>query len=338
MIHGIQRGRDDGRGAVASGPPGRGGRFGGSGGRHWSSGRLMRAPIADGCSMVWRRGRRSGLRAASIAVPATRRVRFGSRRYPARRWNRRPVMRRAPAERPRAGARAAEGLQGLGRRRRLRRGPARRPRARDGRLRDQRRRGRRCRCAHARVRRSPGQFLAYGLVVWWYCRRRGDGLAAPRPRVRACSSGTGGRSPLGTVSAIGLGLLVLPLRQLVDENQGVVDDLLDSSGAEARRDRDRGGPPRARSSRSSLFRGAAAAVAARPDGAELGDRGQRAGRSARSTSSAATRSERSRSLPALVGIGVISGVLAVRSGELSQSILLHMGFNLLAVVGARSLS
>ena len=39
-------------------------------------------------------------------------------------------------------------------------------------------------------------------------------------------------------------------------------------------------------------------------------------------------------LPALVGIGAISGVLAVRSGELSQSILLHMGFNLLAVAGA----
>ena len=39
-------------------------------------------------------------------------------------------------------------------------------------------------------------------------------------------------------------------------------------------------------------------------------------------------------LPALIGIGAISGVLAVRSGELSQSILLHMGFNLLAVLGA----
>ena len=42
-------------------------------------------------------------------------------------------------------------------------------------------------------------------------------------------------------------------------------------------------------------------------------------------------------LPALVGIGAISGVLAVRSGELSQSILLHMGFNLLAVLGAAAL-
>jgi membrane protease YdiL (CAAX protease family) len=39
-------------------------------------------------------------------------------------------------------------------------------------------------------------------------------------------------------------------------------------------------------------------------------------------------------LPALIGLGVVSGVLAVRSGNLSRSILLHMGFNLLAVVGA----
>ena len=36
-------------------------------------------------------------------------------------------------------------------------------------------------------------------------------------------------------------------------------------------------------------------------------------------------------LPALIGLGVVSGVLAVRSGDLSQSILLHVGFNLIAV-------
>ena len=35
-----------------------------------------------------------------------------------------------------------------------------------------------------------------------------------------------------------------------------------------------------------------------------------------------------------IGLGVVSGVLAVRSGNLSQSILLHVGFNLIAVVGA----
>ena len=41
-------------------------------------------------------------------------------------------------------------------------------------------------------------------------------------------------------------------------------------------------------------------------------------------------------LPALIGLGVVSGILAVRSGNLSQSILLHVGFNLLAVVAALS--
>jgi membrane protease YdiL (CAAX protease family) len=37
-------------------------------------------------------------------------------------------------------------------------------------------------------------------------------------------------------------------------------------------------------------------------------------------------------LPALVALGMLSGVLTVRTGNLSRSILLHMGFNLLAVV------
>jgi len=37
-------------------------------------------------------------------------------------------------------------------------------------------------------------------------------------------------------------------------------------------------------------------------------------------------------LPALVGFGIVSGVLAVRSGGLLRSIALHMGFNFLTVV------
>ena len=37
-------------------------------------------------------------------------------------------------------------------------------------------------------------------------------------------------------------------------------------------------------------------------------------------------------LPALVALGMISGVFAVRTGNLSRSILLHVGFNLLAVL------
>jgi membrane protease YdiL (CAAX protease family) len=38
-------------------------------------------------------------------------------------------------------------------------------------------------------------------------------------------------------------------------------------------------------------------------------------------------------LPALTAVGVVSGVLAVRTGDLSRSILLHVGFNLVTVVG-----
>lgn len=37
-------------------------------------------------------------------------------------------------------------------------------------------------------------------------------------------------------------------------------------------------------------------------------------------------------LPALVALGMVSGILAVRTGNLSRSILLHIGFNLLAVL------
>jgi membrane protease YdiL (CAAX protease family) len=38
-------------------------------------------------------------------------------------------------------------------------------------------------------------------------------------------------------------------------------------------------------------------------------------------------------LPALVGVGLLAGVLALRSGSLSQPILLHVGFNLFTVLG-----
>jgi membrane protease YdiL (CAAX protease family) len=37
-------------------------------------------------------------------------------------------------------------------------------------------------------------------------------------------------------------------------------------------------------------------------------------------------------LPALVALGMVSGIFAVRTGNLSRSILLHAGFNLLAVL------
>jgi membrane protease YdiL (CAAX protease family) len=41
-------------------------------------------------------------------------------------------------------------------------------------------------------------------------------------------------------------------------------------------------------------------------------------------------------LPALATVGVVSGVLAVRTGDLSRSILLHAGFNLVTVIAELS--
>jgi hypothetical protein len=38
------------------------------------------------------------------------------------------------------------------------------------------------------------------------------------------------------------------------------------------------------------------------------------------------------SFPALMGLGVLSAVIAVRSGELSRSVLLHAGFNLIGAI------
>jgi membrane protease YdiL (CAAX protease family) len=37
-------------------------------------------------------------------------------------------------------------------------------------------------------------------------------------------------------------------------------------------------------------------------------------------------------VPALLGLGLLSGYRALRTGDLSESILLHAGFNLLAVL------
>jgi membrane protease YdiL (CAAX protease family) len=38
-------------------------------------------------------------------------------------------------------------------------------------------------------------------------------------------------------------------------------------------------------------------------------------------------------VPAILTLGVVSGYLATRSGDLSRSIMLHAGFNFLTVVG-----
>jgi membrane protease YdiL (CAAX protease family) len=38
-------------------------------------------------------------------------------------------------------------------------------------------------------------------------------------------------------------------------------------------------------------------------------------------------------VPAILGLGLVSGYLAVKTQDLSRSILLHAGFNLLTVIG-----
>jgi uncharacterized protein len=176
-----------------------------------------------------------------------------------------------------------------------------------------------------------GQFLAYAVLVWWYCRKRATG--SPRRDLGLCIRLRDWWAlPLGTVSAVLLGLLVLPLRELIDQNQGVVDDLNNSSGAKLVVIVIAAGLL-APIFEELVFRGLllrsllprmgpnwAIAICAVTFGAVHFLGGGALGTLA--------------VLPALIGIGAISGVLAVRSGELSQSILLHMGFNLLAVLGA----
>ena len=201
------------------------------------------------------------------------------------------------------------------------------------------RRGRPRRRAHARVRRSRASSCAL--------RHRSSGGLPAHGHGARCAATSGSCVRLRDWWALaarhrqrrsGSALLVLPLRHLVDENQGVVDDLLDSSGAKLAVHRDRGA---GRSPRSSRSCSSAACCCARcsPAWPELGDRGQALVFGAVALPRRRPRSGRSWSLPALFGLGAISGVLAVRSGELSQSILLHMGFNLLTVLaGAAQLA
>jgi membrane protease YdiL (CAAX protease family) len=176
-----------------------------------------------------------------------------------------------------------------------------------------------------------GQFAAYLVTVWAFSRWRGTG-SLRHDLGFTVHWRDWWAVPLGTACAIGLGLLVLPLRELVDQNQAVVDDLLDASGAEL-----------------AVFAVAAGVLA--PIFEELVFRGllQRALRVRMSANWAIAISALAFGcvhflggnflgtlavLPALVALGAISGLLAERSGDLSQSILLHMGFNLLAVAGA----
>jgi membrane protease YdiL (CAAX protease family) len=176
-----------------------------------------------------------------------------------------------------------------------------------------------------------GQFLTYGAVIWLFCRVRGTG-SLRRDLGLVLHWRDWWAIPLGTGCAIGLGLLVLPLRYFIDETQTVVDDLNDSSGAKLAVICIAAGLL-APVFEELLFRGLflrallgrvsepwAIGISATAFGAVHFLGGNALGTLA--------------VLPALIGLGAISGVFAVRSGDLSRSVLLHMGFNLLAVTGA----
>jgi uncharacterized protein len=176
-----------------------------------------------------------------------------------------------------------------------------------------------------------GQYLAYGVVIWLFCRRRGTG-SLRRDLGLTVHLRDWWTVPFGTACAIAFGLLVLPLRHLVDETQSVVDDLNDSSGAKLAVIAIAAGLL-APIFEELLFRGLflrallrvvsepwAIGISATTFGAVHFLGGSVLGTLA--------------VLPALVGLGIVSGIFAVRSGDLSRSVLLHMGFNLLAVTGA----
>jgi membrane protease YdiL (CAAX protease family) len=138
---------------------------------------------------------------------------------------------------------------------------------------------------------------------------------------------------VGVVLEIALALLVLPISDLVqNERQDVVRDLQTSHGL--------------RLALLALFAGLIAPVCE-----ELLFRGLllRALRRRFSTVTAVAVSALAFALahpaldpswgtlvivPALFGLGAISGVVAVRRGDLSVSIMLHVGFNLLTTVSA----
>jgi len=140
--------------------------------------------------------------------------------------------------------------------------------------------------------------------------------------------------PFGFGSALVLGWMLLPITRLVDQSQNVVDDLKNARGA-------------------TLVAFVVFTVVIAPVVEELFFRGLLLRSIQRHTSAPVAVALSALAfgavhvvvgpvsfdpsagpvIPALVGLGLISGVLAVRSGRLSRSVLLHAGFNLLAVSG-----
>ena len=82
-----------------------------------------------------------------------------------------------------------------------------------------------------RARLRPGQYLAYGILVWLVCRRRGTGSPAPGSRAVRAAPGLVGACRSAPSAPSGSASSCCRLRHFIDQNQGVVDDLSTPPGA-----------------------------------------------------------------------------------------------------------
>lgn len=176
---------------------------------------------------------------------------------------------------------------------------------------------------------AVAQFATFGLMLWLLTRLKGGGLdrdlglTADRD-VRAIALAL----LLGVGALIGLGLLVSPISNLADhDRQELVDQMDEASGVGLALLVVSAGVL-APVFEEILFRGLLLRSLLRrmPAAAAVLVSGTVFGVVHLIDPSALP------SLPALVGVGMISGVLAVRSGGLARSIAFHMGFNLVTVV------
>jgi len=175
-----------------------------------------------------------------------------------------------------------------------------------------------------------GAYATYAVVLQFYCRKRATG-SLRHDLGLALHPGDWWAALLGFGYSIVAGILLLPLSNLTSQRQSVVDELQDASGAKL-----------------AVF--VIAVLILAPVFEELVFRGMllRSLRPLMSDNWAIIVSACAFgavhflggnplgtliALPALIGLGAISAYLAIRSGDLSRSILLHVGFNLLAVIG-----
>jgi membrane protease YdiL (CAAX protease family) len=164
-----------------------------------------------------------------------------------------------------------------------------------------------------------GQFGGWILALMWVSRRKGQGT------LRADFGLVVHRRDLWLIVAgigleIALALMVLPISNLVDnQRQGVVNDLETAHGLHL--------------ALLAIFAGLIAPVCE-----ELLFRGLllRALRRRFSLAHPALDPHWGTFVivPALFGLGALSGAVAVRRGDLSVSIMLHIGFNFLTTFGA----